>query len=66
MIEEIKHKGTGLTIRVISTIEERINGISIYHIKGYIVSASCLNVNFELSIPEPAMVDFKITYKNFT
>tara|TARA_R110000772_G_scaffold108817_1_gene211934 strand:- start:454 stop:654 length:201 start_codon:yes stop_codon:yes gene_type:complete len=66
MIEEIKHKGTGLTIKVISTNEERMNGISIYHVKGSIVSTSCLNVNFDLSIPEPAMVDFKITYKKFT
>ena len=65
MIKQIRHKGTEMVINVNLVEEEKINGMSVYNIKGSIISTSCLNIDMYLSIPELAMKDFEVTYKDF-
>lgn len=65
MIKEIKHKDTGMTIKVSKTEEIRENGISLYQIEGHIYSTDLLPIEISLLIPEISMIDFEITYKDF-
>jgi RNA:NAD 2'-phosphotransferase (TPT1/KptA family) len=65
MIKEIKHKGTGMIIKVFKTEEINENGISLYRIDGYIYSTDVLPIEMSLLIPETSMIDFEITYKDF-
>ena len=65
MIKDIKHKGTGMIIKVSKTEEVRENGFSSYKIDGYIYSTDVLPIKMSLLIPETSMVDFEVTYKDF-
>ena len=65
MIKEIKHKGTGMIIKVVKTEEVRENGMSIYNIKGYIVSTNSLPIDIDLVIYEGSMYDFEVSYRDF-
>ena len=65
MIKEIKHKGTGMIIKVSKTEEVRENSFSLYKIDGCIYSTDFLPIKMSLLIPETSMIDFEITYKDF-
>ena len=65
MIKDIKHKSTGMIIKVSKTEEVRENGFSLYKIDGYIYSTDALPVKMSLLIPETSMIDFEITCKDF-
>jgi hypothetical protein len=65
MIKEIKHKGTGMIIKVVKTEEIRENGMSVYNINGYIYSTISLPIDINLVIYEGSMCDFEIVYKDF-
>ena len=65
MIKDIKHKSTGMIIKVSKIEEVRENGFSLYKIDGYIYSTDVLPIKMSLLIPETSMVDFEVTYKDF-
>ena len=65
MIKDIKHKSTGMIIKVSKIEEVRENGFSLYKIDGYIYSTDVLPIKMSLLIPETSMIDFEITYKDF-
>ena len=65
MIKDIKHKSTGMIIKVSKIEDVRENGFSLYKIDGYIYSTDVLPIKMSLLIPETSMVDFEVTYKDF-
>ncbi len=65
MIKQIRHKGTGMVIKVTKTEEIRENGLSLYRVDGCIYSNDELPIAMSLLIPELSMKDFEVTYKNY-
>ncbi len=65
MIKKIKHKDTGMIIKVSKTEEIKENGFSLFRIDGFIESSHDLQIAIGLVIPELSMKDFEITYKDF-